>query len=187
MGGDKVKEVIFSVIFHVIWYFNLFSGWTMFLQIYRLGLISFKINLLDDKTTLKTQLVLGNYLFNRICSLHPTASRAIQKFGSFWKVPHFRSVLSTLGICLFSSNVIYCKHYKPALSHIMKVKIVLREPYFFPLKQKGISSRFPKKCLFYRTDKTVLVRCSLLKNNWQVSFEADTINSFITETTSYRN
>ena len=180
MGGDEFKEVIFCVIIHLIWYFNLFSRWTMSLQIYNLDLISFKINLLGDKTTVKTQLVFGNHPFNRIYSLPPIASRAIQKFGSFWKVPFSQRPFNPW-FCLFSPNVIYRKHYRPALSHIMKVKIVLRQPYFVPLKQKRHISRFPKKSLFYRTDKTVLVRSSLLKNNWQLSFEADTINSFITE------
>ena len=39
---------------------------------------------------------------------------------------------------------IYRKHYKSALSHVMKVKIVLREPYFVPLKQKGHILTFSK-------------------------------------------
>lgn len=38
----------------------------MLRQIYNFGLISFKLNLLDDKTTIKVLLVFGNHLFNKI-------------------------------------------------------------------------------------------------------------------------
>ena len=106
-------------------------------------------------------MVFVNHLFNRIYSLHATASRAIQKFGSFWKVPHIRSVLSTLGIYLFRPNVIYRKRYKPALSHIMKVKIVLRD--FVPLKQKGHILTFSKKVDFIERTKLYFFNIPYLK------------------------
>ena len=38
----------------------------MLRQIYNFGLISFKLNLLDNKTTIKALLVFGNHLFNKI-------------------------------------------------------------------------------------------------------------------------
>ena len=125
-------------------------------------------------------MVFGNHLFNRIYSLHATASRAIRTFQSFWKVSQFCSILSTLAIYLFSPNIIYHKHYQPALIDSINVKIVLQEPYFVPSKQNGYILTFSKKKIdFIELTKLYLFNVPYLK---MIGFEAVvTINSFMME------
>ena len=140
------------------------------LEIYNFGLISFKIKLLDDKTTKKT----GNHLYNKIYSLNPTVSRTIQKNWNLRKFLHFISVLWTLDICLLSLNIIYGKHH-PALSRIvLSQKDYYDSRILFLQNRKGISSSFFNKVDFIERRK-LLVQCCLLKNIWQLSFEAVTI------------
>ena len=118
---------------------------------------------------MKTQSDFGNHLSNKIYS------RAIQKFGSFRKFPHFRSLLSTIGIFLFSLNIIYRKHYHPASyrkSYHVKSKILYyKSSILFLLRQERHTSCFLKKVDFIERIK-LPAQCCLLKNIWQLSFEA---------------